>query len=102
MIHAVELIFRMSLVAPVFAVARSARRSGPIFYVANRAHHADIGGSTPGSMGAATEIYQGRLEVPPLHLARNGVTDRELLGLFLANVRGRKEREETWPLSLGL
>ena len=48
----------VTLVAPVFAVARSARRSGPIFYVANRAHHADIGGSTPGSMGAATEIYQ--------------------------------------------
>ncbi len=91
----------VTLVAPVFAVARSARRSGPIFYVANRAHHADIGGSTPGSMGAATEIYQEGLRIPPVHLARNGVTDRELLGLFLANVRGREEREGDLAAQLG-
>src|SRR5215813_6323873 len=32
--------------------------SRPLFYVANRAHHADIGGATPGSMGRADEIYQ--------------------------------------------
>src|SRR4030095_12289380 len=31
--------------------------SRPLFYVANRAHHADIGGATPGSMGLATDIY---------------------------------------------
>src|SRR5216683_2301962 len=29
----------------------------PLFFVANRAHHADIGGATPGSMGLATDIY---------------------------------------------
>src|SRR6267142_4857279 len=29
----------------------------PMFFVANRAHHADIGGATPGSMGLATDIY---------------------------------------------
>src|ERR1044072_2947570 len=27
----------------------------PLFFVANRAHHADIGGATPGSMGLATD-----------------------------------------------
>src|SRR5215210_2480074 len=29
----------------------------PLFYVANRAHHADIGGANPGSMGMATDVY---------------------------------------------
>src|SRR5258705_783812 len=29
----------------------------PLFFVANRAHHADIGGATPGSMGLATDLY---------------------------------------------
>src|SRR5207302_2445735 len=28
-----------------------------LFFVANRAHHADIGGATPGSMGLATDVY---------------------------------------------
>src|SRR5918999_2953897 len=39
---------------------RGAKKSSPLplFYVANRAHHADIGGATPGSMGRADEIYQ--------------------------------------------
>src|SRR6185436_8107359 len=31
--------------------------SRPLFFVANRAHHADIGGATPGSMGLATDVY---------------------------------------------
>src|SRR5947207_8715644 len=30
----------------------------PMFYVANRAHHADVGGMSPGSMPLAREIYQ--------------------------------------------
>src|SRR5690242_5812282 len=38
--------------------------SKPLFYVANRAHHADIGGATPGSMGRADEIYQEGLRIP--------------------------------------
>jgi N-methylhydantoinase B len=38
----------------------------PLYYVANRAHHADIGGATPGSMGRADEIYQEGLRIPPV------------------------------------
>src|SRR5215218_8010938 len=41
--------------------------SSPLFYVANRAHHADIGGATPGSMGLATDIYGEGLRIPPVH-----------------------------------
>ncbi len=73
----------------------------PIFFVANRAHHADIGGSTPGSMGAATEIYQEGIRIPPIRIVRGGELDREVFNLLLANVRGREEREGDFAAQLG-
>lgn len=81
----------VTMVAPV--AAADARRFRPLFYVANRAHHADIGGSTPGSMGAASEIYHEGLRIPPVHLVRAGETNDEILRLLLANVRGHEERK---------
>jgi N-methylhydantoinase B/oxoprolinase/acetone carboxylase alpha subunit len=65
----------------------------PAFYVANRAHHADVGGMSPGSMPLAREIYQEGIRIPPILLVRGGHFDRELLGLILANVRTAEERE---------
>ena len=65
----------------------------PGFYAANRAHHADVGGMSPGSMPLATEIYQEGLRIPPILIQRAGKIDRELLGLILANVRTPVERE---------
>jgi N-methylhydantoinase B/oxoprolinase/acetone carboxylase alpha subunit len=65
----------------------------PAFYVANRAHHADVGGMSPGSMPLAREIYQEGIRIPPILLVRGGQFDRELLGLILANVRTPEERE---------
>ena len=65
----------------------------PAFYVANRAHHADVGGMSPGSMPLAREIYQEGIRIPPILLARGGRMDRELLNLILANVRTPVERE---------
>jgi len=64
----------------------------PDFYVANRAHHADIGGMTPGSMGLAREIYQEGLRIPPIRIVRGGVTDPHLLRFITANVRTPDER----------
>lgn len=72
----------------------------PIFYrgelvafSANRAHHADIGGKTPGSVaGDSTEIYQEGLRIPPVKLWRGGDLDRDLMGMILANVRTPEER----------
>src|SRR5437588_8138526 len=60
----------------------------PLFYVANRAHHADIGGATPGSMGLATDVYGEGLRIPPVRIVRGGVIDDEMMRLLLANVRG--------------
>jgi len=65
----------------------------PAFYVANRAHHSDVGGMTPGSMPLATEIFQEGIRIPPVRLVRRGEIDRDLLDLVLANVRTPVERE---------
>ena len=62
------------------------------FFVANRAHHSDVGGMSPGSMPLAREIYQEGLRIPPIHLVRKGVTDQRLLEMILANVRTPDER----------
>jgi N-methylhydantoinase B len=96
----------ITLVAPVYLrprgrVARGhtsrnsagQRSTGPDFYVASRAHHADVGGTYPGSMGLCREIYQEGLRIPPVRLVRAGVTDRDVLALLLSNVRTPEERE---------
>ena len=68
-------------------------RARPAYYVANRAHHADVGGMSPGSMPLAREIYQEGIRIPPVLLVRKGRLDRDLLRLILANVRTPEERE---------
>ncbi|HXW15502.1 MAG TPA: hydantoinase B/oxoprolinase family protein, partial [Terriglobia bacterium] len=68
-------------------------RNRPNFYVANRAHHADIGGAQPASMGLSEEIYQEGLRIPPVALARGGKIQRDILAILLANVRTPRERE---------
>lgn len=62
------------------------------FLIANRAHHSDVGGITPGSMPLATEIFQEGVIIPPLKLYRRGRLNEEVLSLFLANVRTPEER----------
>jgi N-methylhydantoinase B len=69
--------------------------------VANRAHHADIGGATPGSMGMATDIYGEGLSIPPIRLVRNGRVDEDVMGLILANVRSHDERRGDFQAQIG-
>ena len=59
----------------------------PEFYVASRAHHADVGGMSPGSMPLAREIYQEGIRIPPVMLMRNDRVERDVMQLILANVR---------------
>lgn len=73
----------------------------PMFYVANRAHHADIGGATPGSMGMATDIYGEGLCIPPIRLVRNGALDEDVMRLILANVRTHAERRGDFQAQIG-
>jgi len=74
-------------------IKRKTSRVRPIFYVANRAHHADIGGAQPGSMGLSEEVYQEGLRIPPVALARGGTIQRDVLAMLLSNVRTPLERE---------
>jgi N-methylhydantoinase B len=86
-------------------VSQSRRGSGasphPLFYVANRAHHADIGGATPGSMGLATDVYGEGVRIPPVRLAREGRLDDDIMQLILANVRGNTERQGDFRAQIG-
>ncbi len=85
----------VTLIMPVVSGQRT------LFYVANRAHHADIGGATPGSMGLATDIYGEGLRIPPIRLVRNGVPDADTMRLLLANVRGNVERRGDFDAQIG-
>jgi N-methylhydantoinase B len=76
----------LTAVAPVHVGRRL------VGFVANRAHHADIGGMSPGSMPLATDIYQEGFRLPPVRLVRGGAIDRDILDLFLANTRVADER----------
>src|SRR5450432_853977 len=82
----------ITLVAPVYVgqVGRGARRrrgrvarshtgrgASVDFYVASRAHHADVGGAYAGSMGLCREIHQEGLRIPPVKLMRAGVMERD-------------------------
>jgi N-methylhydantoinase B len=80
----------ITLIAPFYFSGKS---SNPDFYVASRAHHADVGGAYPGSMGLCREIYQEGLRIPPVRIMRAGKTDRDVLALLLNNVRTPDERE---------
>ncbi len=80
----------ITAVSGVF-LRRNARRAD--FYVANRAHHSDVGGMSPGSMPLAREIYQEGLRIPPVMLMRAGEVQRDVMQLILANVRTPEERE---------
>jgi N-methylhydantoinase B len=87
----------ITMVLPVFlAVADQ-----PSFYVSTRAHHADVGGAFPGSMGPAREIYQEGIRIPPVRIVRAGEIDREMLDVILLNVRTPQEREGDLAAQIG-
>jgi len=63
-------------------------------YAVTRAHHADIGGMTPGSMPAgAAEIYQEGIRLPGVEFRSGGELNEDMLSVILANVRNRTERQ---------
>jgi N-methylhydantoinase B len=56
----------ITLIAPLFLDATC------LGFVANRAHHADIGADSPGSMPISQSLYEEGLVIPPVHLVRGG------------------------------
>src|SRR6201999_4068788 len=77
-----------------FLIKGTRRQSSkPAFYVASRAHHADVGGTYAGSMGICREIYQEGIRIPPIKLISAGKLQDDIFRLLLNNVRTPEERE---------
>jgi N-methylhydantoinase B/oxoprolinase/acetone carboxylase alpha subunit len=79
----------ITLVQPVHVEGDAA----PAFFVANRAHHSDVGGITPGSMPLSRSIYQEGIRIPPVRIVRRGEVVKDIMEMVLANVRTPVERE---------
>ncbi len=77
----------ITFVSPVFVDGEC------VAYVANRAHHADVGGARAGSVAAdATSIYGEGLQIPPVRLYEGGDLRSGVFDLVLENVRTPEER----------
>ncbi len=61
-------------------------------FVASRAHHADVGGMSPGSMPLAEELLQEGVVIPPIKLYERGRLNRAVYDLLLRNMRNPEER----------
>ncbi|MBC8171592.1 MAG: hydantoinase B/oxoprolinase family protein [Anaerolineae bacterium] len=76
----------ITMVSPVFDDGQS------VFYVASRAHHADVGGMSPGSLPLSTELYQEGIIIPPIKIYEGGQVNEGVQQLILANSRAPEER----------
>jgi N-methylhydantoinase B len=75
----------VTLITPLFD-------GGEVFgYLASLAHHVDVGGGAPASIGAFREVYQEGVIIPPVRLMRRGVMDDDIFQFFVANVRAKRE-----------
>lgn len=94
----------ITLVSPVFAMGQGSVDNGwpanlwpqtpdHYFLVASRAHHADVGGMSPGSMPMSTELYQEGIIIPPIKLVDGGKRNEAVWQLILRNVRTPWERD---------
>jgi len=79
----------LTLTSPVFARERGGALLG---FVASRAHHADVGGLSPGSLPLSTELFHEGLILPPVRLVERGTVRGDLLDLVCANSRTPAER----------
>lgn len=76
----------ITMISPVFAGGELS------YFVASRAHHADVGGMTPGSAPLSTELYQEGIIIPPLKLRLSGWMNEGAMALIVANSRNPAER----------
>jgi N-methylhydantoinase B len=75
----------VSLVSPV-------HHEGELLgYVANLAHHVDVGGGAPASIGAFREVFQEGVIIPPVKLVAGGRIVDDVFRLMLAQIRSKHE-----------
>ena len=60
-------------------------------YVANMAHHVDVGGGAPASVGAFREVYQEGIIIPPVKLVASGEIVDDVFRLILGQIRSKRE-----------
>lgn len=60
-------------------------------YVANLAHHVDVGGGAPGSIGAFREVFQEGIIIPGVKLVSQGKINEDVFRLVLAQIRSKRE-----------
>ena len=76
------------IAAPAFAGEKL------IGWIANIAHHSDIGGKVPGSTsGDADSLFQEGIRIPVIRIRRQGELDQSVMDLLLDNTRVPQERE---------
>lgn len=60
-------------------------------FAGNMAHHVDVGGSSPASLGVSRELFQEGIILPPTRIAREGKIDHNVFDFLLANLRAPRE-----------
>jgi len=78
----------ITMVSPLFVPGEDL----PVAMSATRAHHADVGGMTPGSLPDSRSIFQEGLRIPPVLLVKQGELQEGILDLLCANSRSPAER----------
>jgi len=78
----------ITLITPIFTEEQHL-----LGFAANRAHHADVGGMSPGSMPLAREIFQEGIIIPPIKLWNAGELNEAVMSLLMHNVRTPHERQ---------
>jgi N-methylhydantoinase B len=77
----------INVIAPVFWHERI------VAYVANIAHHSDVGGMVPGSEAAVCRsIFQEGLRLPAVRIMRDGELQKDIMDIILLNSRTPDER----------
>jgi N-methylhydantoinase B len=75
----------INLVSPVYVEGEL------LGYVANLAHHVDVGGGAPASIGAFREVFQEGVIIPPVKLVEGGRVVADIFKLLLAQIRSKHE-----------
>jgi N-methylhydantoinase B len=75
----------VSLISPVYVGDEL------LGYVANLAHHVDVGGGAPASIGAFREVFQEGVIIPPVKLVADGAIVQDVFSLILAQIRSKHE-----------
>lgn len=75
----------VTVIAPVF------QGDEPIGYLANLAHHVDVGGGAPASIGVFQEVFQEGIIIPPVKLVESGEIVDDIFRLILSQIRSKRE-----------